>query len=124
MGSITYQVAVDEYGTEWRLDGKLHREDGPAIERVIGTKLWYLNDQLHRENGPAIEWANGSKFWLVCDQYHREDGPAIELADGYKAWYLNGVKMTKKRHQSQTRRAVELTIKIEQSLDKRVEIIK
>ena len=28
-----------------------------------GDKEWRLNGVLHREDGPAIEWANGSKFW-------------------------------------------------------------
>jgi hypothetical protein len=30
---------------EWRLNGDLHREDGPAIECVNGTKVWCLNDE-------------------------------------------------------------------------------
>ena len=29
---------------QWCLDGKLHREDGPAIEYPNGFKVWYLND--------------------------------------------------------------------------------
>ncbi len=28
---------------EWYLDGKLHREDGPAIEYPDGSKEWFLN---------------------------------------------------------------------------------
>ena len=27
-----------------------------------GDKYWCLNGKLHREDGPAIEWANGDKF--------------------------------------------------------------
>ena len=27
----------------WFLNGKLHREDGPAYEHANGTKSWYLN---------------------------------------------------------------------------------
>ena len=26
-----------------------------------GTKYWYLNGKFHREDGPAIECANGTK---------------------------------------------------------------
>jgi hypothetical protein len=56
---------------EYRLNGALHRGDGPknlsqilpAIEWADGTKEWYINGQLHREDGPAIEWANGTKEW-------------------------------------------------------------
>ena len=30
-----------------------------------GTKAWYLNGKLHREDGPAIEWPDGSKQWYL-----------------------------------------------------------
>jgi hypothetical protein len=50
---------------EWRLNGKLHREDGPAIEYANGDKFWYLNGEAHREGGPACEYANGDKFWYL-----------------------------------------------------------
>ena len=29
----------------WRLNGKLHREDGPAYENTKGDKWWCLNDE-------------------------------------------------------------------------------
>jgi hypothetical protein len=51
----------------WYLNGNLHREDGPAIERFNGDKSWYVNDKRHREDGPAIEWSNGDKFWYIND---------------------------------------------------------
>jgi len=52
----------DEDGTkEWYRNGKLHREDGPAIEYNYGTKYWYRNGKLHREDGPAIEDSDGTK---------------------------------------------------------------
>ena len=44
-------------------NGKRHREDGPAVEDLDGTKDWYLNGQLHRENGPAIVYEDGTKEW-------------------------------------------------------------
>jgi len=50
---------------EWYLNGKLHREDGPAVELASGNKAWFLNDKLHREDGPAIEYANGNKWWFL-----------------------------------------------------------
>jgi len=73
----------------WYLNGKLHREDGPAVEWIDGHKYWYLNGKCHREDGPAIEWANGSKEWYLNGKHHREDGPAVELTNGDKGWYLN-----------------------------------
>ena len=59
-----------------------------------GDKKWYLNGKLHREDGPAIEWAGGSKSWYLNGKLHREDGPAIEGADGSKYWLLNSEKLT------------------------------
>ena len=55
-----------------------------------GDKSWYLNGKLHREDGPAVEYANGTKSWYLNGELHREDGPAIEYADGDKEWQLNG----------------------------------
>ena len=41
---IEYTVKVYAGGDkEWYLNGKLHREDGPAVEYSYGTKYWYLN---------------------------------------------------------------------------------
>ena len=68
---------------------QIHREDGPAIEFSIGTKIWYKNGKLHREEGPAIERADGDKLWYKDGKRHREDGPAIEYSDGQKDWWLN-----------------------------------
>ena len=30
-----------------------------------GTKAWYLNGKRHREDGPAVEYANGDKRWYL-----------------------------------------------------------
>ena len=40
----TYKVEVNDNGDKaWYLNGKQHREDGPAIEYADGSKWWYLN---------------------------------------------------------------------------------
>jgi asparagine N-glycosylation enzyme membrane subunit Stt3 len=85
---ITYEVQVTKNSTTWFINGKLHREDGPAIEGSDGYKAWYINDNWHREDGPAIEHSNGSKYWYINGKLHREDGPAIEHSDGTKEWYI------------------------------------
>ena len=55
--------------TKYSKNGKLHREDGPAIERVNGDKAYYVNDKLHREDGPAVEYSNGYKvYWYHGEQ--------------------------------------------------------
>lgn len=32
---------------------------------IYGTKKWWVNGKLHRESGPAIEYANGRKEWRL-----------------------------------------------------------
>jgi hypothetical protein len=82
---------VDKYGNKrWRLNGKLHRIDGPTFEWFNGNKEWWLNGQRHREDGPAYMGVNGDKSWYLNGVCHREDGPAIERTNGYKEWLLNG----------------------------------
>jgi hypothetical protein len=82
-----------EYDTKhWYLNGKFHREDGPALGHTNGSEEWYLNGKLHREDGPAVKHDNGAKEWRRWGKRHREDGPAIEFADGSKQWWLNGTK--------------------------------
>ena len=54
---------------EWRLNGKLHREDGPTIEYASGRKVWYLNGKCHREDGPAFEYADGDKRWALNGEF-------------------------------------------------------
>lgn len=78
----------------WFLDGKLHREDGPAIERANGNKYWYRNGKFHREDGPAIEYGCGDKYWYLNGKLHREDGPAVEWANGYESYWIDGEELT------------------------------
>ena len=63
-----------------------------------GDKHWYLNGKRHREDGPACEYADGTKYWYSNGKRHREDGPAMEYADG-KCWYLNGIEYTEEGYQ-------------------------
>ncbi len=92
---IKYEVHVYPNGTKhWHLNGKLHREDGPAIEYPDGTKEWRLNGKLHREDGPAYEGSNGDKEWFLNGKLHRKDGPAYEGSNGTKEWFLNGNQLT------------------------------
>jgi len=59
-----------------------------------GSKRWYLNGKLHCEDGPAVEWPDGEKQWYLNGKLHREDGPAIEYPNGEKQWYLNGKEVS------------------------------
>jgi hypothetical protein len=67
-------LEIDEDGDkEWRLNGNLHRVDGPAVEFANGDKEWYLNGVFHRIDGPAIEYVNGGKGWWLNDKHYAFD---------------------------------------------------
>ena len=55
------------------------------------VKRWKLNGVLHRVDGPAVECPNGIRYWRLNGVLHREDGPAVEYPDGYREWWVNGV---------------------------------
>ena len=104
---IEYTVTVCDNGDRfWYLNGKFHREDGPAFEYANGDKIWYMNGVRHREDGPAFEYANGDKIWYFNGKLHREDGPAVEYSDGSKEWYLNGKGLTEEEFLKKTKRHV------------------
>jgi hypothetical protein len=75
---------------EWRVNGKLHRTDGPAIICANGHQEWRVNGELHRTDGPAIIFADGSQAWWINDKLHRTDGPAIIRKNGCQEWWING----------------------------------
>jgi hypothetical protein len=61
------------------------------INPIDDSKCWRnAKGQLHREDGPAMEYVDGSKFWYQNDKLHREDGPAVVNVNGIKRWYING----------------------------------
>ena len=74
---MTKPTQIDKYGTKFweNVSGKLHREDGPALETIHGTNLWWVNGALHRL-----------------------DGPAIDISNGHKEWYINGEELTEEEH--------------------------
>jgi len=73
------------------LDGKMHKEDGPAIVYDDGREEWYFNNKKHREDGPAVIHVNGREEWFRDGKCHREGGPAITKPNGFEMWYINGV---------------------------------
>jgi hypothetical protein len=78
-------------------NGMLHNEDGPAVEKVDGTKIWYFEDKIHRDDGPAIIYGSGTKSYFKHGVVHRENGPAIEFISGDKCFYIDGVQLTEKQ---------------------------
>jgi hypothetical protein len=120
----TVQV-LDNSARYWHLNGKRHREDGPAVECTDGTREWYLNGDLHREDGPACEYPDGTRWWYLNGKRHREDGPAIEYSDGRRWWYLNGEEYTEEEFIKKAAKVKELTVaEIEALLGYQIKVVK
>jgi len=98
----------------WKVNGKCHRENGPAYIAGIskdnpnGTyHSYYRNGKCHREDGPAIIYGiskdnpNGTYHaYYMNGEYHRDDGPAIikgiskDNPNGTsQGYYKNGIKV-------------------------------
>lgn len=75
----------------WYKEGKLHREDRPAVEHYDGTKEWWVEGRLHRTDGPAIEYTNGTKGWYVNGELYRENGPTIEWGNNVTSCLIDDV---------------------------------
>ena len=74
---------MDRYvGTQqWWVNGKLHREDGPAVVYVHGAKAWYINGLRHRLYGPAVEYANGRKWFFIAGVEYTEEDYTIKIKE-------------------------------------------
>jgi hypothetical protein len=77
------------------------------------TKWFNLEGKLHRENGPAVEYRNGYKAYYINGKFHREDGPAMEFADGYKVYYINDVNLTEKEFKNRTKTCENKVVEID-----------
>lgn len=111
--NVIKKVEYSNGRKEWWLNGKRHREDGPAIEYASGDKAWCLNGKRHREDGPAIEYINGYKEWWLNGKLHREDGPAVEYVNGDKAWWLNGKPYTEDEFKAKMNSCIDKIIVID-----------
>ena len=53
-----------------------------------GNRYWYLNGKYHREDGPAVECSNGAKFWrlngeeLTEEEYNERMNPKPSSCNG------------------------------------------
>jgi len=65
------------------------------IEYPSGNRYYYLNGKRHREDGPAIIQCDGTIDYYLNGKLHREDGPAIILTDGTVFYYINDKEITK-----------------------------
>jgi hypothetical protein len=89
----TYVVTIFNGDRGYYKGKKLHREDGPAIERTDGTQEWRVNGKRHRLDGPAVEKETSSgsyQEWWVNGKRHRLDGPAIVNGKYDSHYYVCG----------------------------------
>lgn len=99
----------------WRLNGPVHRVDGPAIDYGDTRKCWMIRSRYHREGAPAVECAftvisfsmrvgggitlcefdrktpqeHKTLIWYKYGDYHRPDGPAV-ISGGLNVWAEDG----------------------------------
>ena len=99
-GSIEWQ--------QWWLNGKRHRDNGPAS---IGY-YQILDEQSSTKSCGSIEWQS----WWLNGKRHRVDGPASikYRLDGSilkQLWFLNGRKLTEEEFQ-QKKKEISNTYKV------------
>ena len=56
-----------------------------------GVKIWRDdNGRVHRDNDPAIDDSDGYRAYYIHGQLHRVDGPAVIDPEGHKEYWING----------------------------------
>lgn len=58
-----------------------------------GKKSWYINNKLHREDGPAVERTDGIHDWYLDG---KNVGMCIDNSDGTRTYYLGRQTVTEK----------------------------
>jgi len=51
---------------------EIHRKNKPAIEHKY-CKSWYIDGKKHRDDGPAVEYGNGYKYWYLNGKEYSEE---------------------------------------------------
>lgn len=76
-GTIMFVVRNNNHPEIWHyVEGKFHREDGPAVECAdnrLNYNEWFQNDKMHRLYGPALDYPNEKKWYLEDKQYSAEE---------------------------------------------------
>lgn len=80
---------------KWYKNGKLHKDNGPAIIFFFGQQEWWIDGKKHRLDGPAVVKNDGSKYWFKNGKKHREDGAAVIHPHNVNAaWYIDGIELS------------------------------
>lgn len=75
-------------------DGKLHRDNGPAVIWYTGIKEWYKNGLRHREDGPAIINDVTDEF-LGFEDEDEEDEFFLEDIEYTEKEFINQLRVRK-----------------------------
>jgi hypothetical protein len=72
------QRSEHEVAAARREGGGSRQQGNMAVmtERADGTREWHLNGKRHREDGPAIEYANGRRDWFLNGKQVSTPAPA------------------------------------------------
>lgn len=80
-----------------RVRSELPKHFTGIAEYVHGTTQWLLNGKIHRIDGPAMislhDNPTGSGIaegWCFDAAWHRIDGPAVILFNGRKEYWIHG----------------------------------
>lgn len=95
------KVEIRDGWTIYHKNGKIHRDDGPAMISPNGDKYWYKDGVVHRDDGPAIIYSNRDIYWYRNGKLHRGDGPAVMRSDdspmtmwyGTQEFWVEGVEI-------------------------------
>ena len=75
--------STNDGSIEWRLNGKLHNAEGPAVITSDGTEEWWFENNLHRLSGPAVIYPDGSVEYWVNGVMYDEHNFLFITAFGY-----------------------------------------
>ena len=65
LGNLNIYKIIDNINNNIKPWNNFNKQAGIIYAYTNGTKYWYLNGKLHREDGPACEWADGHKSWYL-----------------------------------------------------------
>ena len=84
--TITYWNNGNKKAEWWKLNGKYHRVDGPAViyyyeSNEILSEYWHINGGRHRIDAPALThyYKSGNierEVWCFNGEIHNIEGPA------------------------------------------------
>ncbi len=87
--------------TVWKKDGRVHRNNEPAITCTMGDLYdcgaghvarysWRYHDQSHRIDGPSDESLDLWQVWYLHGVSYRYNGPTFMNGRGTVSWYQEG----------------------------------